>query len=154
MTGDGSFLMLHSEMVTALQENAKINILLFDNCGFGCINNLEMGNGMSDFGTEFRYRDAAGNLNGKLMAIDYAKVAEGYGYKVYTVKTPEELREALEDSKRQKAGVLIDIKVLPKTMTGDYEAWWHVGIASTSQTEGVKEAYQKKESGRKNARQY
>ncbi|MBQ8427501.1 MAG: 3D-(3,5/4)-trihydroxycyclohexane-1,2-dione acylhydrolase (decyclizing), partial [Clostridia bacterium] len=53
-TGDGSFLMLHSELVTAIQENAKINVLLFDNGGFGCINNLQMSNGIGNLATEFR----------------------------------------------------------------------------------------------------
>ena len=57
MVGDGSYQMLHSELVTSLQENKKINVLLFDNSGFGCINNLQMGNGMGSFGTEFRYRN-------------------------------------------------------------------------------------------------
>jgi len=154
MAGDGSFLMLHSEMISALQENSKINILLFDNCGFGCINNLEMSNGIGNLGTEFRYRDKDGGLDGQLMVIDYAKVAEGYGYKAYRANTLEELREVLLDAKKQQRGVLIDIKVLPKTMTGDYGAWWHVGIASTSENAGVIEAYERKEKGRKSARQY
>lgn len=154
MTGDGSFLMLHSEMVTALQENAKITILLFDNCGFGCINNLEMSSGIDNLGTEFRYRDESGKLNGKLMNIDYAKIAEGYGYQTYRVNTPEELRAALLDAKKQQTGVLIDIKVLPKTMTGDYGAWWHVGLASTTEKEAVKSAYEKKEANLMKARKY
>lgn len=58
MVGDGSYQMLHSELVTSLQENKKINVLLFDNSGFGCINNLQMGNGMGaleqSFATETR----------------------------------------------------------------------------------------------------
>lgn len=57
MVGDGSYLMLHSELVTSIRERKKINILLFDNAGFGCINNLQMANGMGSFGTEFRYRN-------------------------------------------------------------------------------------------------
>lgn len=152
--GDGSFLMLHSEMVTALQENAKINILLFDNCGFGCINNLQMSNGIANMGTEFRFRDKAGRLEGELIPIDYAKIAEGYGYKAYTVRTPRELGAALENAKQQTAGVLIDIKVLPKTMTGDYGAWWHVGLAGTSKKTEILEAYERKEESRGKARRY
>ena len=154
MVGDGSFLMLHSEMVTALQENMKINILLFDNCGFGCINNLEMSNGIGNLATEFRTRDKEGKLYGDLMPIDYAKIAEGYGYKSYTVKTLEELKEALIDAKKETRGVLIDIKVLPKTMTDGYESWWHVGLASTSDKESIKNAYEDKEANRIKARLY
>ena len=55
--GDGGYLMLHSELVTSLQENAKINVLVFDNSGFGCINNLQMSNGIGNLATEFRKRD-------------------------------------------------------------------------------------------------
>jgi 3D-(3,5/4)-trihydroxycyclohexane-1,2-dione acylhydrolase (decyclizing) len=154
MVGDGSFLMLHSEMVTALQENKKINILLFDNCGFGCINNLEMSSGIGNSGTEFRYRDENGNLNGKLMTIDYAKIAEGYGYQAYSATNKEELEAALIASKDQKTGVLIHIKVLPKTMTDGYGAWWHVGLASTSKKQRVQEAYEAKEEQLKEARRY
>ncbi len=56
LVGDGSFMMLHSELVTSLQERAKINVVLFDNMANGCINNLQMEHGMDSFGTEFRYR--------------------------------------------------------------------------------------------------
>ena len=58
MVGDGAFLMLHSELITARQEGIKITVLLFDNCGFGCINNLQMGQGIASLATEFRFRNA------------------------------------------------------------------------------------------------
>ena len=140
MCGDGSYLMLHSELVTSLQENKKINVLLFDNSGFGCINNLEMSNGVGNLATEFRYRDRAGDLLGGLIPIDFAACAAGYGVKTYRVTNMEELEEALEDSKKQTVSTLIDIKVLPKTMTDGYGAWWHVGVAQTSKNEKVRSA--------------
>ena len=149
MVGDGSYLMLHSELVTSIQENKKINVLLFDNCGFGCINNLQMGNGMGSFETEFRNRDSK-----KLIPIDYAKAASGYGVKTYTVKTLEELKTALEDAKKQKISTLLDIKVLPKTMTNGYESWWQVGVAGISKKESIKKAFDSKEEELKKARRY
>ena len=152
--GDGAYLMLHSELVTSLQEGAKINVLLFDNIGFGCINNLQMGNGIGNLATEFRKRDENGTLLGPLMKIDYAMCAAGYGCKTYTVRTLDELRAALEDSKKQSVSTLIDIKVLPKTMTDGYDAWWHVGIASTSQKPSVQEAYHNKAENLSKARKY
>ncbi len=154
MTGDGSYLMLHADLVTSLQERKKINVLLFDNCGFGCINNLQMSNGVGSLATEFRYREKNGNLSGSLMPIDYAKAAEGYGAKTYTATTLGELESALEDSMKQTASTLIDIKVLPKTMTEGYKSWWHVGVASTSDKKSVKTAFKNKESGLKKARLY
>ncbi|MBW9148906.1 3D-(3,5/4)-trihydroxycyclohexane-1,2-dione acylhydrolase (decyclizing) [Clostridium sp. CM028] len=153
--GDGSYLMLHSELITSIQENKKINVLLFDNSGFGCINNLEMGNGMGSFGTEFRYRnEKSGKLNGGLIPIDFAKCAQGYGVKSYTVKTIEELKEALVDAKKQTRSTLIDIKTLPKTMTNGYESWWHVGVAEVSDKDSIKNAYINKTDNLTNVRKY
>jgi len=154
MVGDGAYLMLHSELVTSVQERKKINVLLFDNAGFGCINNLEMSNGIGNLATEFRFRDENGELLGDLVPIDFAKSASGYGVKTYTAKTLEELEAALEDSKKQTVSTLIDIKALPKTMTDGYGAWWHVGIASTSNNEKVRKAFEDKEENRKKARKY
>ena len=146
--------MLHSELVTSIQENAKINVLLFDNIGFGCINNLQMSNGIGNLATEFRKRDENGNLLGDLMQIDYAMNAAAYGAKTYSVKTMEELKFALEDSKKQTVSTLIDIKVLPKTMTDGYGAWWNVGLASVSGKESVQNAYKNKAENIKKARKY
>lgn len=155
MTGDGSYLMLHSELITSLQEGKKINVLLFDNASFGCINNLQMGNGMGSFGTEFRYRNKeTRRLDGELMKIDYAQCAAGYGVKTYRVRTLAQLQEAIEDAKKQTVSTLIDIKVLPKTMTNGYESWWHVGIAGTSASPQVEAAFQAKEHQLKKARRY
>lgn len=155
MVGDGSYLMLHSELVTSIQEGQKINVLLFDNAGFGCINNLQMGNGMGSFGTEFRYRNLeTGRMDGRLMKIDFAQSAAGYGVKTYRASTVEQLKEAIEDAKKQSVSTLIDIKVLPKTMTGDYESWWHVGVAGVSDNPKIQEAYRNKEANLKMARKY
>ncbi|MGM2731423.1 3D-(3,5/4)-trihydroxycyclohexane-1,2-dione acylhydrolase (decyclizing) [Bacillus cereus group sp. Bce005] len=155
MVGDGSYQMLHSELVTSLQENKKINILLFDNSGFGCINNLQMGNGMGSFGTEFRYRNqGTRKLDGAIMKIDFAASAAGYGVKTYHVTSLEQLQEALIDAKKQTVSTLIDIKVLPKTMTNGYESWWHVGIAEISKSQSVQAAYESKVSNLQQARSY
>ncbi len=152
--GDGSYLMLHSELVTSIQENQKINVLLFDNSGFGCINNLQMSNGIGNLATEFRKRDENGNLLGEIFPIDFAKCASGYGVKTYTATTLEELEAALIDSKKQVVSTLIDIKVLPKTMTDGYGAWWHVGIASTSSNKAVNTAFENKEENLRKARKF
>ena len=152
--GDGSYLMLHSELVTSIQEGKKINVLLFDNAGFGCINNLQMGNGIGNLATEFRKRDENGDLLGGLLEIDYAKCASGYGCKTYQVRTMEQLVAALEDAKKQTVSTLLDIKVLPKSMTDGYGAWWNVGIASSSGKASVREAYKNKAENLSKARKY
>lgn len=154
MCGDGSFMMLHSEFHTAIQERRKTNILLFDNASFGCINNLEMGNGIGNLGTEFRFREESGELTGGLVPVNYAMIATGYGAKGYTVRNMEELKAALEDSKKQTVSTLIDIKILPKTMTHDYLSWWHVGIASTAKKPAVCAACETKDQHLEQARKY
>lgn len=148
LVGDGSFNMLHSELLTSLQYGYKINVVLLDNSGFGCINNLQMSNGSETFYCEFRDKD------NKIMNVDYATVASGYGANVYRVSTMEELKKALEESKKSEKSTLIDIKVLPKTMTGGYNTWWNVGVSSVSNSEKVIEAYNKKEDKLKTARKY
>ncbi|MBV1841276.1 3D-(3,5/4)-trihydroxycyclohexane-1,2-dione acylhydrolase (decyclizing) [Photobacterium ganghwense] len=141
MVGDGSYMMLHSELQTAIQEGLKITVLLFDNAGFGCINNLQMSQGMGSFGTENRYRDpATGGMTGNLVKVDFAKNAESYGCKGYTVHTEAELLAALEDARKQAVSSLIDIKVLPKTMTHGYEAWWRTGTAQVADDPRIVEA--------------
>ncbi|MFJ8068580.1 3D-(3,5/4)-trihydroxycyclohexane-1,2-dione acylhydrolase (decyclizing) [Peribacillus sp. NPDC096447] len=148
MVGDGSFLMLHSELITAIQYNHKINILLFDNSGFGCINNLQMENGSGTYCCEFRTHD------NQIMNIDYAKVAEGYGAKTYRANTVEELKAALEDAKKQTASTLIEMKVLPKTMTDGYDSWWNVGVAEVSERKSIQRAYEARQEKLKKAKQY
>ena len=152
--GDGSFHMLHGELVTAMQEHKKINICLFDNASFGCINNLQVGHGNKTLCTELRYRNEDG-LFGDFMDIDYAKVAEGYGCKGYTVRTMEELKAAFEDAKTIKdRPVLFDIKVLPKTMTDGYGSWWRVGDTEVSQRQENLDAYADHLAHVKDARKY
>lgn len=133
LVGDGSYLMLHSELATSIQERCKINVVLLDNMAFGCINNLQMGNGMDSFGTEFRFRNPeTDKLDGGLVPVDFAMSAAAYGCKTYKVKTVEELRAALADARTQTVSTLIDIKVLPKTMIHNYLSWWRVGVAQVS----------------------
>lgn len=153
VVGDSSFQMLHSEIMTIMQERQKVNILVFDNCGFGCINNLEMNHGIGSIATEFRYTDGK-KPTGDLIPVDYAKIGEGYGLKTYTCKTIGELTEALEDAKRQTVACLFDLKVIPKTMTDGYESWWNVGIATTSEKESVRKACEGVMEGRSEARKY
>ena len=152
--GDGSFNMLHGELITACQEHKKVNICLFDNASFGCINNLQVGHGNVTLCTELRYRNKDG-LFGDFMDIDYAKVAEGYGCKSYSIRTMEELVAAFEDAKKVKnRPVLFDIKVLPKTMTDGYGSWWRVGDTEVSERKENLDAYKDHLAHVKDARKY
>ena len=155
LVGDGSYMMLHSELPTSIQERRKINVVLFDNMTFGCINNLQMGNGMDSFGTEFRYRNAqTGKLDGGFVPVDFAMSAAAYGCKTYKVSTLEQLHMALADARLQTVSTLIDIKVLPKTMIHSYLTWWRVGVAQVSTSPRTDAAAQKLNLALSKARQY
>lgn len=155
MVGDGSYLMMHTEMVTALQEGLKINIMLFDNASFGCINNLQMGQGIDSLCTELRYRNGDAPIRkGKFMNIDYAMSAKGYGFTTYTAHNEEELRQAISASLKEQNSTLIDIKVLPKSMTHGYDGWWNVGCTQNPRTSKQKEALQEKQKMLEKARRY
>ncbi|MDP5274066.1 3D-(3,5/4)-trihydroxycyclohexane-1,2-dione acylhydrolase (decyclizing) [Chengkuizengella axinellae] len=155
MCGDGSFLMLHSELVTSIQEGQKINVILLDNHGFQCIHNLQRGHGSDGFGNEFRFRSKETNrLTADYVPIDFAAYAGALGVKAYKVHTLEELKEALEQSKKDTVSTLIDIKVLPGTNTDGYESWWRVGVAEVSESKKVQQAHKQMEQDIKLTKQY
>ncbi|WP_445380298.1 3D-(3,5/4)-trihydroxycyclohexane-1,2-dione acylhydrolase (decyclizing) [Pseudomonas syringae] len=155
LVGDGSYMMLHSELATSIQERRKINVVLLDNMTFGCINNLQMEHGMNSFGTEFRFRNPeTGKLDGDFVPVDFAMSAAAYGCKTYKVSTAEQLRQALVDAQRQTVSTLIDIKVLPKTMIHKYLSWWRVGVAEVSTTGTTAQVYEKLSRELLKARQY
>ncbi|WP_312240525.1 3D-(3,5/4)-trihydroxycyclohexane-1,2-dione acylhydrolase (decyclizing) [Pantoea sp.] len=155
LLGDGSFMMLHSELVTSIQEGAKINVVLFDNMTNGCINNLQMEHGMESFTTEFRFRNPqGGKLDGGFVPVDFAAIAAGYGCKTYRVTTLDQLQAALEDARSQTVSTLIDIKELPKTMIHKYFSWWHVGAAQTSRSDRIQAVAEKLNAQLDQARKY
>ncbi|WP_119344022.1 3D-(3,5/4)-trihydroxycyclohexane-1,2-dione acylhydrolase (decyclizing) [Facilibium subflavum] len=154
IVGDGSYLMLHSELVTALQERKKFTIVLVDNSGFHCINNLQVGNGSQGFCTELRFRDKNGEYQGKTLPIDFAKYAESLGAKALKANTVADLKTALIKAQDYDSVTLIETKVSPKTMSHGYESWWRVGVAEVSKSKAVTEAFQKMHEEVKKARQY
>lgn len=155
LVGDGSYMMLHSELATSIQERRKINVVLLDNMTFGCINNLQMEHGMNSFGTEFRFRNPqTGKLDGDFVPVDFAMSAAAYGCKTYKVSTAEQLHQALADARLQTVSTLIDIKVLPKTMIHKYLSWWRVGVAEVSTTGTTAQVYDTLNRELAKARQY
>ena len=134
LVSDGSFLMLHSELLTAVQENLKITVIMFDNGGFQCIQSLQREHGsLTGFGNELRYRSASGKLDGDYMTIDFAGIARSLGARAYTVTRLADLRETLEKAREEAGPTLIDIKVIPGTHSGGYESYWRVGAAEVSE---------------------
>ncbi len=133
LVGDGSYVMLHSELLTSIREGLKINVIVFDNHGFQCIDNLQVSQGITKYGNEWRYRDrVTGRLTGMPAPIDFARNGESYGARGFTARTVDQLRRAVQQALRESRSTVIDVKVTPKSMTHGYDSWWRVGTAEVS----------------------
>ena len=142
IVGDGSYLMLHSEILTALKEHVKINIVLLDNSGYQCIKNLQIAHGSVGFGNEFRFREeSTGRLTGDFTAVDFKKYAEALGVKAFYAEDADQLSCSLEKARSETVSTLIEVKVLPGTMTGGYHSWWRVGVPEVSNCKATQESH-------------
>jgi 3D-(3,5/4)-trihydroxycyclohexane-1,2-dione acylhydrolase (decyclizing) len=138
LVGDGSYVMLHSELLTSVMEGLKINVVVFDNNGFQCIDNLQVSQGITKYGNEWRRRDRkTGLLTGDVAPVDFARNGESYGARGFTVRTVAELRDAVRQALTESRSTVIDVKVTPKSMTHGYESWWRVGTAEVSENPRV-----------------
>ena len=141
--GDGSYLMLHSELLTSIQEDIKITIILLNNQGYQCIRGLQQSQGSRGFGNEFFYRDkVTQRLEGKTLPIDFVQYARALGANAIFANDVTELKQALQQAKQSSISTLIEIHVHPQSMSGGYESWWRVAIAEESTNDEVKQAYQ------------
>ena len=146
MVGDGSYLMLSSEIVTSIQEGLKLTIVLVDNHGFNSIGSLSRSLGTDGFGTQYRYRQN-GSLGvdsddptSQLLPVDLAANAESLGAKVIRCRTIDELRSGLEAANGEDATVVLAIEVDRYEGVPGYESWWDVPVAEVSEVEAVKAA--------------
>jgi 3D-(3,5/4)-trihydroxycyclohexane-1,2-dione acylhydrolase (decyclizing) len=127
--GDGSYLMLHTEIVTAVQEGVKLTIVLVDNHGYGCIHGLQRGCGGNSFGNEFRVRThKTARLEGAVAPIDCVKNAESLGATAVRAENVDELRAAPADATKAKGVHLIYVQVPAEVRLPGYPwrpAWYH-----------------------------
>ncbi len=138
--GDGSYLMLHTEIVTAVQEGLRLTIVLVDNHGFGCIHGLQRGCGGNSFGNEFRQRAAkSARLEGSFAPVDFVQNAESLGATAVRAATPEGLRAALDAAKKSSGVVLIYVEVPADVRLPGY-SWWDVPMSATSKLPAVRDA--------------
>lgn len=135
LVGDGSYLMLSQEIVTAVQEGLKITIVLTDNHGFGCIHGLQLASGGRSFGNEFRMR-RGGRLEGKPVPVDYAANAQSLGATVFGAKTVSEFKDALVRARRSANTCLIYVPITSKSVMQGF-SWWDVPPADASRIPSV-----------------
>jgi 3D-(3,5/4)-trihydroxycyclohexane-1,2-dione acylhydrolase (decyclizing) len=160
MCGDGSYLMMNSEILTSLQEGYKITAVLVDNSGFSSIGALSRSVGSQGFGTHYRFRKN-GSIGldseeepGKVLPADLATNAESLGAQVYRATSVDELRIALEESRRADTTVVIHIPVDRYEGVPDYESFWDVPVAEVSEMETVVAARKEYAQNRRTERRY
>ena len=140
MVGDGSWLMMSSELVTARQEGVKLIVVLIDNGGYGSIGSLSASLGSAGFGTQLRYRGEDGALSSREVDVDFAANARSLGVKVQAADTLAELRAALAAAKAESETTVIVTHTDPSVKVGGYESWWEVPPAEVSTNNSVKAA--------------
>jgi 3D-(3,5/4)-trihydroxycyclohexane-1,2-dione acylhydrolase (decyclizing) len=141
LVGDGSYLMMAQEIVTAVQEGIKITIVLLDNHGFASIGGLSESVGSGGFGTRYRYRNAkTGELDGEQLPVDLAANAASLGANVIRADTLTAFRDALTAAKADSRTSVVVVPVDRESRVGSYESWWDVPVAEVSAAPDVQSA--------------
>ncbi|MEH6679095.1 MAG: 3D-(3,5/4)-trihydroxycyclohexane-1,2-dione acylhydrolase (decyclizing) [Sediminicola sp.] len=154
MVGDGSYLMMSQEIVTSIQENRKLTIVLLNNDGYSSIGSLSSSLGSEGFGTYYRYRnEETDQLDGALLPIDYAANAASMGAHVIKASDVKELNAALEKAKSITRTTVIYIEVDRKKAVPGF-AWWDVAVAQVSEKNGVKKSLETYRENKKSQKYY
>jgi 3D-(3,5/4)-trihydroxycyclohexane-1,2-dione acylhydrolase (decyclizing) len=139
LVGDGSYLMMAQELVTAVQEGIKLVVVLVDNHGFASIGNLSESVGAQRFGTRYRYRTPTG-LDGDVLPVDLAANAASLGADVLRAASVESFREALRRARAASRTTVVHVETDPLVSAPDSEAWWDVPVAEVSARRPVRQA--------------
>jgi 3D-(3,5/4)-trihydroxycyclohexane-1,2-dione acylhydrolase (decyclizing) len=160
MCGDGSYLMMNSDIVTSIQEGYKLTIVLVDNSGFSSIGALSRSVGSQGFGTHYRYRKN-GTIGldseedpGEVLPVDLAANAASLGAYVMRTSSVDELRDALEKATAVDRTVVIHIPVDRYEGVPDYESFWDVPVAEVSEMDSVVAARKEYAQNRRSERHY
>ncbi|MDX6411256.1 MAG: hypothetical protein QOE91_772, partial [Gaiellaceae bacterium] len=160
LVGDGSYLMLPGELVTAVQESVKLTIVLVDNHGFNSIGSLSRSVGMDGFGTQYRFaQNGAPVLDSdrdppRQLPLDLAANAESLGALAIRAGTVEELRAALERAKGEQRVTVIVVEVDRYEGVPGYESWWDVPVAEVSELPAVRAVRAEYENARQSERRF
>jgi 3D-(3,5/4)-trihydroxycyclohexane-1,2-dione acylhydrolase (decyclizing) len=155
MVGDGSYLMMNTEIVTMVQEGIKVIIVLLDNHGFSSIGGLSKAVGSDGFGTKYRYRTDSDHLDGEVIPVDYAANCASLGAHVIKARNRDELANAIKEAQAHQGGpVCVVIEVDRSRRVSGYESWWDVAVAEVSDNPDVQQARQEYEAARASERYY
>jgi 3D-(3,5/4)-trihydroxycyclohexane-1,2-dione acylhydrolase (decyclizing) len=140
MVGDGSYLMLAQELVTAVQEDVKLTIVLVQNHGFASIGALSESLGSQRFGTRYRMRGADGALDGPKLPVDLGANAASLGADVLYATSVPELEEALRRAQASPRTTVVHVETDPSVGAPSSEAWWDVPVAEVASVESTRTA--------------
>ncbi|MCE3554676.1 3D-(3,5/4)-trihydroxycyclohexane-1,2-dione acylhydrolase (decyclizing) [Pseudonocardia sp. RS11V-5] len=141
MVGDGSYLMMATELATAVQEGLKVITVLVQNHGFASIGSLSESLGSQRFGTKYRYRSAeTGRLDGDVLPLDLAANAESFGIRVIRTKTPSDFAAAIAEAKAAPDSTVIYVETDPLIGAPDSQSWWDVPVSEISELDSTKAA--------------
>ena len=143
MVGDGSYLMMATELATAVQEGIKIITVLVQNHGYASIGSLSESLGSQRFGTRYRYRNSeSGRLDGDVLPLDLAANAASFGLEVIKTATADEFAAAIKVAKESSESVVIYVETDPLIGAPDSESWWDVPVSATSALTSTQQARQ------------
>jgi 3D-(3,5/4)-trihydroxycyclohexane-1,2-dione acylhydrolase (decyclizing) len=157
MVGDGGYLMMPTELVTAVQERVKVIVVLVQNHGFHSIGSLSEELGSQRFGTRYRYRDASGRLDGDVLPVDLAANARSLGVHVIEVASRDELEKAVRVAKEAPAHggpVVIHVNTDPMVYAPDSGAWWDVPVSQVADLGSTRDAYARYQEHQSGQRQF
>ncbi|WP_369227208.1 3D-(3,5/4)-trihydroxycyclohexane-1,2-dione acylhydrolase (decyclizing) [Streptomyces sp. R39] len=140
LVGDGTYLMMPTEIVTAVQEGLPVNLVLIQNHGYASIGGLSETVGGERFGTAYRFRRADGTFGGAPLPVDLAANAASLGMEVLRAKTVRELREALTAARASDRPTCVYVETDPAPTAPGAEAWWDVPVAETAGREAAVQA--------------
>jgi 3D-(3,5/4)-trihydroxycyclohexane-1,2-dione acylhydrolase (decyclizing) len=153
--GDGTYLMMPTEITTSVQEGIKIIIVLVNNHGYASIGGLSRSLGQEGFGTKYRVRNAAtGQLDGDVLAVDFVANARSLGAHAIKAANLAEFKQALNEAKASDRTTVVVIETDTSIGVPGYESWWDVAVAEVSAVESVREARTRYEEARKRERRY
>lgn len=149
LIGDGTYLINPTELVTAVQEDLKVTLILSENHGYQCIRQLQMGKVGHSFGNEFRERDVkTKRLEGNCVKIDFAQNAESMGARAWRVTTLDELRKALREAREEKRSSVIVVETEKHHYTPGSGVWWDISSAEVSGDSATRKLTSEYEEGR------
>ncbi len=140
MVGDGSYLMMAQEIVTAIQEGIKMVVVVLDNHGYASIGGLSASLGSDGFGTRYKHRSSGGKLDGAPLPIDFAQNAQSMGALALRATSHEELVAALDQAKAADRTTVVVVEVDREHRVGGSGAWWDVPVAEVSEVPEVQAA--------------